>query len=81
MGGATGRTGFTKRDQVIILDYKSSPTQSPEHEEQVLSYKALFHDMAYQRVSAYLFYALSGQLKSAEAIDQIIFTGSCRRPA
>lgn len=53
-------------DQVIILDYKFTLTQSPEHEEQVLSYKALFHDMGYQRVSAYLFYALSGQLKSVQ---------------
>jgi ATP-dependent helicase/nuclease subunit A len=51
-------------DQVIILDYKFTLTQSAEHEEQVLKYKTLFHDMGYHQVSGYLFYALSGQLKS-----------------
>lgn len=50
--------------EVIILDYKFTLNQSSEHEEQVLNYKALFNDMGYQQVSGYLFYALSGQLKS-----------------
>lgn len=51
-------------DEVIILDYKFTLTAANEHIEQVLNYKALFTAMGYTRVSGYLFYAVTGQLKS-----------------
>ena len=51
-------------DEVIILDYKFTLTEASEHVEQVLNYKALFTAMGYTMVSGYLFYAVTGQLKS-----------------
>ncbi len=51
-------------DEVIILDYKFTLTEANEHIEQVLNYKSLFTEMGYTRVKGYLFYAVTGQLKS-----------------
>ncbi|WP_276091242.1 UvrD-helicase domain-containing protein [Pedobacter sp. JY14-1] len=50
-------------DEVIILDYKFTLEETSGHVEQVLNYKDLFRQMGYTKVSGYLFYALSGQLK------------------
>jgi len=52
------------RDEVIILDYKFTLTEANAHVEQVLNYKALFTAMGYAKVSGYLFYAVTKQLKS-----------------
>lgn len=51
-------------DEVIILDYKFTLVEAKEHIDQVLSYKALFAEMGYNKVSGYLFYAVTKQLKS-----------------
>jgi len=52
-------------DEVIILDYKFTFTESDKHLEQVINYKNLLLDMGYNQVSAYLFYAVAGKLKLA----------------
>ncbi|MBB5437259.1 ATP-dependent exoDNAse (exonuclease V) beta subunit [Pedobacter sp. AK017] len=51
-------------DEVIILDYKFTLQESQEHITQVLNYKTLFTRMGYSKVSGYLFYAVTKQLKS-----------------
>nr|WP_121270154.1 UvrD-helicase domain-containing protein [Pedobacter schmidteae] len=51
-------------DEVIILDYKFTLQEAKEHIEQVLNYKELFTQMGYSKVSGYLFYAVTKQLKS-----------------
>jgi ATP-dependent exoDNAse (exonuclease V) beta subunit len=51
-------------DEVIILDYKFTLTEEKDHIAQVLHYKALFNEMGYTKVSGYLFYAITKQLKS-----------------
>lgn len=51
------------KDEVIILDYKFTLTESDKHLEQVENYKKLLLDMGHSQVSAYLFYAVTGKLK------------------
>jgi len=50
-------------DEVIILDYKFTLTESDRHIEQVENYKNLLLDMGHSNVKTYLFYAVSGKLK------------------
>lgn len=50
--------------EVIILDYKFTLAGSPAHIAQIQTYKSLFRDMGYEKISGYLFYALSGQLNA-----------------
>lgn len=50
--------------EVIILDYKFTLQETKEHIAQVQNYKALFTEMGYPKVSGYLFYAVTKQLKS-----------------
>jgi ATP-dependent helicase/nuclease subunit A len=48
---------------VIILDYKFTLEESESHVRQVDKYKELLVAMGYSDVQAYLFYAISGNLK------------------
>ncbi|OWK72378.1 exodeoxyribonuclease V subunit beta [Pedobacter sp. AJM] len=50
-------------DEVIILDYKFTLTESDKHIEQVENYKNLLMEMGHIQVKTYLFYAVSGKLK------------------
>jgi len=50
-------------EEVIILDYKFTLTESDKHIEQVEKYKNLLLDMGHHNVKTYLFYAVSGKLK------------------
>lgn len=49
--------------EVIIIDYKFTQKQSTAHVKQVHGYKELLQQMGYPKVSTYLFYAHSGELK------------------
>ncbi|RYG12032.1 MAG: DNA helicase UvrD, partial [Chitinophagaceae bacterium] len=48
---------------VIILDYKFTLVQSDNHIAQILSYKQLLEQMGFKKVSSYLFYAATQDLK------------------
>ncbi len=48
---------------VTIIDYKFTLVQSDQHIEQILNYKILLQQMGYEKVSTYLFYAVTQQLK------------------
>jgi ATP-dependent helicase/nuclease subunit A len=49
-------------DEVVVIDYKFTKQQSRSHITQVHGYRNLLQEMGYQKVSTYLFYALSGEL-------------------
>ena len=51
-------------NSVTIIDYKFTQQESDAHIEQVSHYKSLLQAMGYAEVKTYLFYALTGQLKS-----------------
>ena len=42
--------------KAIVVDYKFGEKHSPEHEQQVLRYQRLLHQMGYQQTEAYLWY-------------------------
>lgn len=50
-------------DEVIVIDYKFTRQQHRSHIRQVHGYRALLQQMGYPKVSTYLFYARSGELK------------------
>ncbi len=50
-------------DEVIILDYKFTLTESDKHIEQVDGYKKLLLSMGYSNVKTYLYYAVNEKLK------------------
>jgi len=49
-------------DEVVVIDYKFTKQRSRSHIIQVHGYRGLLQEMGYQKVSTYLFYALSGEL-------------------
>ena len=49
---------------LTIIDYKFTLNESNKHIEQVLHYRSLLMAMGYENVKAYLFYAVTGKLKS-----------------
>lgn len=51
-------------DEIIIIDYKFTLKETQKHQEQVLGYKDLFYAMGHQKVSAWLFYAVTKTLKA-----------------
>ena len=53
-----------KDNNVTLIDYKFTQQESERHVEQVSHYRELLRAMGYSEVKAYLFYALTGQLKS-----------------
>ena len=50
-------------EELIVVDYKFTSKESKQHVKQVNGYKNLLLAMGYQKVSAFLFYAHSGELK------------------
>lgn len=48
---------------VAIIDYKFTLEQSDQHIEQILNYKNLLTQMGFQKVTCYLFYAATQELK------------------
>jgi ATP-dependent helicase/nuclease subunit A len=50
-------------NEVIVIDYKFTQKESPAHIKQVHGYRTLLQEMGYPKVSTYLFYAHSGELK------------------
>jgi ATP-dependent helicase/nuclease subunit A len=48
---------------ITIIDYKFTQQETTAHERQVTGYKNLLNEMGYHQIDAYLFYALSGNLK------------------
>lgn len=48
---------------VAIIDYKFTLEQSDQHVEQILNYKNLLTQMGFQKVTCYLFYAATQELK------------------
>jgi len=50
-------------EEVIVIDYKFTQKESPAHIKQVHGYRELLQEMGYPKVSTYLFYARSGELK------------------
>ncbi|MGV8828680.1 MAG: UvrD-helicase domain-containing protein [Breznakibacter sp.] len=42
--------------KAIVVDYKFGEKHSPEHEQQVLRYQRLLHQMGYQQTEAFLWY-------------------------
>ncbi len=55
---------FLRPEEVVVLDYKFTSTESNSHVEQVQLYQELLRQMGYKNVTGYLFYALTGKLKS-----------------
>lgn len=55
---------LVKGESMVILDYKFTQQEEASHERQVTLYKNLLLDMGYAKVETYLYYALSGKLKT-----------------
>jgi len=49
-------------DEVLIIDFKFTSDQRPEHRTQVKAYRKLLTDMGYSKVNSYLYYGFLGEL-------------------
>jgi len=49
-------------DEVLIIDFKFTSDQRPEHFTQVKAYRKLLTDMGYSKVNSYLYYGFLGEL-------------------
>ena len=49
-------------DEVLIIDFKFTSDQRPEHFTQVKAYRKLLTDMNYQHVKSYLYYGFLQEL-------------------
>ncbi|RYY06996.1 MAG: Dna2/Cas4 domain-containing protein, partial [Sphingobacteriaceae bacterium] len=49
-------------EEVLILDFKFTATQRPEHQTQVHTYQKLLQNMGYQNVKGYLYYGFLEEL-------------------